>query len=76
MCTGMIKHVAAWVAIALGVVGQAPSMAAEQGTMQAPLSVERRVLAFYYPWYGIATGPGGANCTTRSTRRGCSLRST
>lgn len=28
---------------------------------QAP--VERRVLAFYYPWYGIASGPGGAGRT-------------
>ncbi len=26
----------------------------------AETSVERRVLAFYYPWYGVPDGPGGA----------------
>jgi len=27
---------------------------------ERPLPVERRVMAFYYPWYGIPEGPGGA----------------
>lgn len=27
------------------------------------LPVERRVMAFYYPWYGIPEGPGGAGRT-------------
>ncbi len=30
---------------------------------QEQTAVERRVLAFYYPWYGIPTGPGGAGRT-------------
>jgi glycoprotein endo-alpha-1,2-mannosidase len=28
--------------------------------VERPAPVERRVLAFYYPWYGIPDGPGGA----------------
>jgi hypothetical protein len=28
-----------------------------------PVPVERRVMAFYYPWYGVPEGPGGAGRT-------------
>jgi glycoprotein endo-alpha-1,2-mannosidase len=27
---------------------------------QRPLPIERRLMAFYYPWYGVPDGPGGA----------------
>ena len=30
---------------------------------QEQTAIERRVLAFYYPWYGIPSGPGGAGRT-------------
>ena len=30
---------------------------------ERPAPVERRVMAFYYPWYGIPEGPGGAGRT-------------
>jgi glycoprotein endo-alpha-1,2-mannosidase len=30
---------------------------------QQPVPVNRRVMAFYYPWYGIPDGPGGAGRT-------------
>ena len=26
-------------------------------------AIQRRVMAFYYPWYGTADGPGGAGRT-------------
>ena len=43
----------------------APSNAKSTGTRtdKEAASVSRRVLAFYYPWYGIADGPGGAGKT-------------
>ena len=42
--------------ISLGIVAQMRG-----GTpAQRPLPTERRVMAFYYPWYGIPEGPGGA----------------
>jgi len=63
MCERTSKLVVALAIIILAIVGQAPSTAAEQGTPAQPPSVERRVLTFYYPWYGIATGPGGAGRT-------------
>jgi hypothetical protein len=31
--------------------------------VSAGTSVDRRVMTFYYPWYGIPTGPGGAGQT-------------
>jgi hypothetical protein len=34
-----------------------------QNVAQRPLPVERRVMAFYYPWYGVPEGPGGAGRT-------------
>ena len=40
-----------------------PSYAADVGSPPQVNSVERRVMAFYYPWYGTAEGPGGAGKT-------------
>ena len=40
-----------------------PSYAADPGSPAPVNSVERRVMAFYYPWYGTAEGPGGAGRT-------------
>ncbi len=40
-----------------------PSYAADARSQAQGSSVERRVMAFYYPWYGIAEGPGGAGKT-------------
>jgi hypothetical protein len=57
-CKAAAKLAAAFAVITLAVVGQTQSEATVQ-----PSSVERRVLAFYYPWYGIASGPGGAGKT-------------
>ncbi len=47
--------------VALAVTGifAQPRARAEQGPMESP-SVSRQVLAFYYPWYGVPEGPGGA----------------
>ena len=39
-----------------------PLCVAGQGR-QSPGGMERRVMAFYYPWYGTADGPGGAGRT-------------
>jgi glycoprotein endo-alpha-1,2-mannosidase len=49
------KRVAACGVVVLGLVVQV------RGEPNAPAQpqVERRVMAFYYPWYGIASGPGG-----------------
>jgi hypothetical protein len=58
-----MKLVAAFAVIILAIVGQTSSATAEQGGMAPTSSVERRVLTFYYPWYGIPTGPGGAGKT-------------
>ncbi len=49
--------------IILAIIGQMQTRAAEQNPTVPPASVERRVLAFYYPWYGIPEGPGGAGRT-------------
>jgi hypothetical protein len=35
-----------------------------------PAQIERRVLAFYYPWYGIPEGPGGAGGAGRTVHWG------
>ena len=40
-----------------------PSYAAAAGSPPQASSIERRVMAFYYPWYGTAEGPGGAGKT-------------
>ncbi|MBN1852545.1 MAG: glycoside hydrolase family 99-like domain-containing protein [Pirellulales bacterium] len=37
--------------------------AAGQGVQADGTEVPRKVMAFYYPWYGIAEGPGGAGRT-------------
>jgi hypothetical protein len=37
------------------------ALASREGKKQK--SVSRKVLTFYYPWYGIPTGPGGAGKT-------------
>ena len=41
----------------------APMYAADAGSQPQASSIERRVMTFYYPWYGIAEGPGGAGKT-------------
>ncbi len=41
----------------------ATSYAADPGSQVQVGSIERRVMTFYYPWYGIADGPGGAGKT-------------
>ncbi|MCU0916705.1 MAG: glycoside hydrolase family 99-like domain-containing protein [Planctomycetes bacterium] len=41
----------------------APSYVLGQNAAQRSLPVERRVMTFYYPWYGIPEGPGGAGRT-------------
>ena len=45
--------------LSLGIVVQVQGAA----PAQRPASIERRVMAFYYPWYGIPEGPGGAGRT-------------
>jgi hypothetical protein len=45
--------------LSLGIVVQVQGAT----TAQAPVAVERRVMAFYYPWYGVPEGPGGAGRT-------------
>jgi glycoprotein endo-alpha-1,2-mannosidase len=55
-------YVRAWqflgvvVFISLGIVAQ--TWAGESTERSSP--IERRVMAFYYPWYGVPDGPGGA----------------
>jgi len=49
--------------VILAIIGQMQAGAAERNTTQPPAQIERRVLAFYYPWYGIPEGPGGAGRT-------------
>ncbi|MBM4028107.1 MAG: hypothetical protein FJ280_22335, partial [Planctomycetes bacterium] len=39
----------------------APTWAQEPASRSVP--IERRVMAFYYPWYGVPDGPGGAGRT-------------
>ena len=62
MCEKVTKAIVALVAIFLGVALQTLSGAVEPNAT-SPAPVERRVLAFYYPWYGIPDGPGGAGQT-------------
>ena len=40
-----------------------PSYAADGGSPPQASSIDRRVMAFYYPWYETAEGPGGAGRT-------------
>ncbi len=51
------------IVLALSVAGMLFSAMARGQAATEPPQVERRVLAFYYPWYGIASGPGGAGRT-------------
>ena len=41
----------------------APLYATDAGSQPQPSSIDRQVMTFYYPWYGIAEGPGGAGKT-------------
>jgi hypothetical protein len=60
MCERIVKLVAACAVVVLGLVMQT------RGEANAPVQpqVERRVMAFYYPWYGIPSGPGGNGQTS------------
>jgi glycoprotein endo-alpha-1,2-mannosidase len=57
------RVVGAFVALVMGCVAQAQSKVGDANTAALPVQVERRVLAFYYPWYGVPDGPGGAGKT-------------
>jgi glycoprotein endo-alpha-1,2-mannosidase len=57
-----MKLVAAFTVAALGLVAQTRAEPAEPNGAVTP-SVERHVMTFYYPWYGIAEGPGGSGRT-------------
>lgn len=63
------KRVWVWIltvimSVALPLCGQRPT-SQTQPASAAPdnAAVPRRVLTFYYPWYGVADGPGGAGRT-------------
>jgi hypothetical protein len=49
--------------VTVGCFFAAPSYAAASGASPQVHPIERRVMAFYYPWYGTAGGPGGAGRT-------------
>ena len=60
----MCKRVSAFSLILAGMVAGVFSWADAQAQPAGrPRLVERRVLTFYYPWYGIPEGPGGAGKT-------------
>jgi len=63
MCDKTARLIGALVAIVLVCVAQAQSKAADPNTAGPLAQAERRVLAFYYPWYGVPDGPGGAGRT-------------
>jgi glycoprotein endo-alpha-1,2-mannosidase len=63
MCERTTKFIAAFTVMILAIVGQTWIRAAEQSPAVPSAQIERRVLAFYYPWYGIPEGPGGAGRT-------------
>ncbi|MBN1507314.1 MAG: hypothetical protein JW955_10735 [Sedimentisphaerales bacterium] len=63
MCKKTAGLVVAFVAVVLGGVAQAQSTVVEPNAVVPPAQVERRVLTFYYPWYGVPDGPGGAGRT-------------
>ncbi|HOK67484.1 MAG TPA: hypothetical protein PK054_11880 [Anaerohalosphaeraceae bacterium] len=50
-----MKRLSRWMCIAAGLLSAVAAAAAEPSEQPA-----RRVMAFYYPWYGTADGPGGA----------------
>lgn len=49
------------IAIVLAAAATLPWARAQAGQGPTePSAISRRVLAFYYPWYGVPEGPGGA----------------
>ena len=47
----------------LSALSRAEAQESRQAAADQASQIERRVLAFYYPWYGIVSGPGGAGKT-------------
>jgi len=47
----------------LSIISTASQCGAAQNTETLGKTIPRRIMAFYYPWYGTADGPGGAGRT-------------
>jgi glycoprotein endo-alpha-1,2-mannosidase len=53
----------AFICLVAAAVTSAQGEASGQTPAPRPQAVPRRVMAFYYPWYGVPGGPGGAGKT-------------